>query len=168
MDTAPGELTAVDFEALFRDHQAEVYRWIVRIVRDRAAAEDLTIETFWRVYRALGRLDPSRPFLPWARRIATRAAIDHLRSARRLTPIEDRGSLAADPAEQREIRDHIARAFDSLAPPLKAAATLALVEELPYAEIADALDISLSAAKMRVMRAVRLLRQKLERKGIRP
>ena len=39
-----GDLAA--FETLFRSHQAEVYRWIVRIVRDPAAAEDLTVETF--------------------------------------------------------------------------------------------------------------------------
>jgi hypothetical protein len=45
-----GDLDA--FEALFRQHQGEVYGWIVRIVRDPAAAEDLTIETFWRIHRA--------------------------------------------------------------------------------------------------------------------
>jgi RNA polymerase sigma-70 factor (ECF subfamily) len=37
------------FESLFRRYQSDVYRWIVRIVRDPAAAEDLTVETFWRV-----------------------------------------------------------------------------------------------------------------------
>ena len=48
------------FESLFREHQREVYRWIVRIVRDPAAADDLTIETFWRIYRSRARFDPSR------------------------------------------------------------------------------------------------------------
>ncbi len=36
------------FETLFRQHQATVYRWILRVVRDHGAAEDLTVETFWR------------------------------------------------------------------------------------------------------------------------
>jgi DNA-directed RNA polymerase specialized sigma24 family protein len=40
------------FEALFRQLQAEVYGWIVRIVRDPSAAEGLTVETFWRIHRA--------------------------------------------------------------------------------------------------------------------
>ena len=40
------------FEALFREYQGEVYGWIIRIVYDSGAAEDLTIETFWRIYRA--------------------------------------------------------------------------------------------------------------------
>jgi DNA-directed RNA polymerase specialized sigma24 family protein len=48
------------------------------------------------------------------------------------------------------------------------AASLALIEEHPYQEIADALDISLGAVKMRVGRAEALLRTSLERMGIRP
>jgi RNA polymerase sigma-70 factor (ECF subfamily) len=53
-----GELEA--FETLFRQHQGEVYRWIVRIVRNPALAEDLTIETFWRIYRGHARFNPAR------------------------------------------------------------------------------------------------------------
>ncbi len=62
---ALGELEA--FEALFRQFQGEVYRWILRIVRDSGVAEDLTVETFWRICRARARFDPSRSFGPWAR-----------------------------------------------------------------------------------------------------
>jgi DNA-directed RNA polymerase specialized sigma24 family protein len=46
------------FETLFRRYQSEVYGWIVRIVRDFDVAEDLTLETFWRIYRARARFDP--------------------------------------------------------------------------------------------------------------
>jgi RNA polymerase sigma-70 factor (ECF subfamily) len=164
---AAGDLDA--FEALFREHQHEVYRWIVRIVRDRAAADDLTVETFWRVYRTRARFDPRRPFLPWARRIATRAAIDHLKSARRFVPADAfTDPPAPDTVAQAEARAQLSIAFHALPAPLRAAATLALVEELPYSEIADALDISLSAVKMRVSRDTRLLRAGLEKKGLRP
>jgi RNA polymerase sigma-70 factor (ECF subfamily) len=157
------------FEAIFRQHQAEVYRWIVRLVRDPAAAEDLTIETFWRIYCRRSRFDPARQFIPWARRIATRLAIDHLRS---VPPpaIEWREPAGNDsePLCARDLRRHIEKAFASLPARLRAAATLALIEEVPHREIADALDISVSAVKMRVARAVRRLRASLERVGIRP
>ena len=53
-------------ETLFRAHQREVYGWIVRVVRDRAAAEDLTIETFWRAYRSRSRFDPARSYLSFS------------------------------------------------------------------------------------------------------
>src|SRR5260370_41259685 len=68
------------FEALFRLHQRSVHGWILRIVRNAPAAEDLTIETFWRIYRAYARFEPERRVEPWARRIATHAALDSLRA----------------------------------------------------------------------------------------
>jgi len=74
---ALGDLEA--FETLFRQFQGQVHRWVVRIVRDPGAAEDLTIETFWRVYRARARFDPARDFGAWARRIACNVALDHLK-----------------------------------------------------------------------------------------
>ena len=50
------------FEALFQRFQGEVYGWIVRIVRDASVAEDLTVETFWRIYQARGRFDSEASF----------------------------------------------------------------------------------------------------------
>ena len=60
------------FETLFRQFQTDVYGWIVQIVRDRGVAEDLTIETFWRIYKARTRFDTELTFGSWARRIATK------------------------------------------------------------------------------------------------
>src|ERR1700721_2124881 len=73
-----GEVDA--FEELFRLHQGEVYRWILRIVRDPATAEDLTVETFWRIHRRHARFDSARSFEAGARRIASNAARACLRS----------------------------------------------------------------------------------------
>ena len=69
---ARGDLEA--FEILFRQFQKEAYGWIIRIVRDPRAAEELTVETFWRIYRAHARFDPTRSFGAWARRVATNLA----------------------------------------------------------------------------------------------
>jgi RNA polymerase sigma-70 factor (ECF subfamily) len=137
---------------------------------ESSRTEELTVETFWRIYRQRQRFDARRPFGPWARRIATRAAIDYLRSSVPSLPLLEPipQSTAADSVQQSELREHIERAFCSLPARLRAAAALALIEERPYQEIAGALDISLSAVKMRVARAVRLLRTSLEKMGIRP
>jgi RNA polymerase sigma factor (sigma-70 family) len=70
------------FETIFRQHQRAVYNWILRIVRNPATAEDLTVETFWRIHRAHARFDPARGFEGWARHIATHAALDWMRSGR--------------------------------------------------------------------------------------
>ena len=176
MDTleqfATGDVHA--FEALFRQYQGEVYRWIVRLVRNPGVAEELTVETFWRIYRNRQRFDARRPFGPWARRIATHAAVDYLKSSDyresvgQLLETAKTESSAADSLLQAETRDQIAQVFFSLPVRLRVAANLALIEDRPYQEIANALDISLSAVKMRVGRAVALLRTRLERMGIRP
>src|SRR5580698_3846351 len=137
------------FEALFREHQAGVYRWCLRIVRDHAAAEDLTMDSFYRAYRAHAHFDPNGNFPGWMRRIATNLALDHLRAAKRNVPFEMEGAAAvsektlaeasamnpgvmrrapevadANPAMLRETRDEISAAFAGLAPKLRVVATL--------------------------------------------
>jgi RNA polymerase sigma-70 factor (ECF subfamily) len=165
---AAGNLDA--FEALFRQHQAEVFRWILRIVRNTAAAEDLTVEAFWRVYRAHARFDAvNGNFGGWLRRIATNVAIDHLRRSRREVPLpEDLGATPSRPGEQGELRQQILAALQKLSPRLRGAVLLALVEEEPYEEIARALGISMNAVKVRVFRGVRILRKELLRAGVQP
>jgi len=74
-----GDLEA--FEELFRQFQGQVFAWIMRIVRDRGIAEDLTVETFWRIYRSRERFKPDGNFGAWAYRIATNVALSHLRRA---------------------------------------------------------------------------------------
>jgi RNA polymerase sigma-70 factor (ECF subfamily) len=163
-----GDLEA--FETLFRLHQRAVYGWILRIVRNPAAAEDLTVESFWRIHRARARFEPSRSFEAWARRIATRAALDWLRTRRPEIelPVELPAPAAADPAISAEIRLKTSLAFQRLPPKLRIAAVLAVVEEQPHKEVAEALGISVSAVKLRVFRALRLLRKDLEQQGITP
>ena len=158
---AAGDLEA--FEVLFRQHQKEVYTWTVRIVRDTGIAEDLTVETFWRIYKHRAQFKPDGNFRAWARRIATNAALDHLRHTRPETTLPENLPSATSPdgAVGREARDSINRAFRELPAKYRLVASLALVEEESYREIAQAAGISESLVKVRVFRAVRILRKKL-------
>ncbi|HTQ62654.1 MAG TPA: RNA polymerase sigma factor [Candidatus Solibacter sp.] len=158
---ASGDLEA--FEVLFRQHQREVYAWIVRIVRDPGVAEDLTVETFWRIYNHSARFRPGGNFRAWARRIATNAALDHLRHAHADVALPENLPVVpvSDTAVQREAREHIRNAFNTLPAIYRLVATLALVEEESYATIAAAVGISESLVKVRVFRAVRILRKRL-------
>jgi len=151
---ASGDLDA--FETLFREYQGEVFRWIVRIVRDPGIAD--------------ARFDPDRSFGAWARRIATNAALDYLKTHRPETELaeEPTASQAPDAAVQRDTRERTRKAFARLPAKLRVAAVLALVEEQPYKEVAEALGISIGAVKLRVFRALRILRQELRKQGIEP
>jgi len=165
---ALGEIDA--FETLVRQFQGDIYAWIVRIVRDPGIAEDLTIETLWRIYRARQQFRPDGNFAAWARRIATNLAIDHLRSKRPEQSLlaESAGTPAPDHLLQRETREKIQQAFRRLPVKLQVAATLALIEQRSYDEIADALGTSVGAVKLRVFRAVRILRKRLNHLRVRP
>ncbi len=165
---ALGEIDA--FETLVRQFQGEVYAWIVRIVRDPGVAEDLTVETLWRIYRARHQFHPDGNFGAWARRIATNLALDHLRRKRPEQSLlaEPTAVPAPDRLLQRETREKIQQAFRRLPAKLQVAAMLALVEEQPYDEIADALGTSVGAVKLRVFRAIRILRKQLRQLAVRP
>jgi RNA polymerase sigma-70 factor (ECF subfamily) len=163
-----GDLDA--FETLFRQFQGRVYAWIVRIVRDPGIAEDLTVETFWRIHRARGRFDPSADFAGWAYRIAVNLALTHLRRRPREQALPDdlepsRGP-GPDPAVRREERELIERSFARLPAKLQVAVTMALIEERPYQEIAAVLGIPAGTVKSRVFRAVRILRKQLQGIGV--
>ena len=157
------------FEALFRQFEREVYRWIVRMVREPAAAEDALVEAFWRAYRGHARFDPSRSFGAWMRRIATNVAIDQLNAARRRSwlalavgRVPATRAVRAEPVTF-ELRDDISRAFASLPPKLRVVAMLALIDEVPQHEIADALGVPIGTVKSRLFRATRELRKDLAR-----
>ena len=157
------------FEALFRLFEAEVFRWILRIVRDREAAEDALVETFWRAYRSRARFDPARSLGAWLRRIATNAALDALRSSRRRNEsatVDESWPAPNVSAPDSGLHEALARAFAGLPPKLRVAATLALVERVPYAEIADALEVPIGTVKSRVSRVTEILKQQLTRMGI--
>ena len=157
------------FEQLFRHFEAEVFSWILRIVRNHSLAEDGLVDAFWRAYRARAQFDPSRSFGAWMRRIATNAALDQLRSAsRRGMWRTTNDSLPAPAAPDGEMNNAIATAFRRLAPELQLVAILALVEEQPYAEIAAALGVPIGTIKSRVFRATRVLRKELAHLGVRP
>jgi RNA polymerase sigma-70 factor (ECF subfamily) len=158
------------FEALFRQLSGEVHRWVMRIVRDESAADDVLVEAFWRAYRGRARFDPSRSFGAWLRRIATNAALDELRALRKRragTGTADDG-IAAPAGPDGTMAQAIALAFRALPPRLQLVASLALIEERPYAEIADALSLPVGTVKSRVSRAAEALRRELARMGIRP
>lgn len=155
------------FESLFRQFEREVFGWIVRIVRDTGAAEDALVEAFWRAYRGRARFQSSRSFGAWMRRIATNAALDQLRKARRNALRLGNDTPSRPPALASDgLRESIQIAFQRLPPKLQVVAALALIEEQSYADIADALDLPVGTVKSRVFRATRALREELARLGV--
>ena len=134
-----------------------------------SAAEDLTVETFWRISRAHARFRFRAPLRavgaphrhPRGARLAPRTTSPEFGThAQELADLP--AAPAADPGIAAEIRLKTAQAFARLPPRLRIAAVLAVVEQQPHKEVAAALGISVAAVKLRVFRALRLLRKDLE------
>lgn len=163
---ANGELDA--FEALFRAYQTRVYAWIAGVVRNPGVAEELTIETFWRIWAARARYDAERDFGAWAHRIAINLAYNHLRGAHRETvPYERAREPAALPVDD-AVEQCVRRAVGELPERLREPTLLVLMEDYSHAEVGRALGLTVAAVKSRVFRAMKMLRERLAELGVRP
>ena len=100
---------------------------------------------------------------------STNVALDYIkRSDRETTLWPHLHTPITNPAIKTELQERLAEAFRTLPAKLRVAATLVLIEEAPYEEVADALGISVGGVKSRVFRAIRLLRTRLTRLGYKP
>src|SRR5207248_198440 len=89
----PAQTTWERLEALYRSSREDVYAYVVTLLRDRAAAEDVTAQAFERAFRRVRSFDRRRgEERAWLFGIARNAAIDELRRRRRVV------GLAAEPA----------------------------------------------------------------------
>lgn len=167
------------FEALVERHHDEIYRYLWRLLAgapgaDRAVeAADLTQEVFARAYDAYGRLRPESNCRAWLYRIATNCAMTTLRrSSRRAatnTPLPaDLQALAPDPSptpdqqvSRAELSDGVARSIRALPAKQQAALVMRYLQEMAYAEIAEALQCSEDSARANVYQALRRLRSEL-------
>jgi RNA polymerase sigma factor (sigma-70 family) len=168
------------FEELVRGHQRLVFGLALRVVGDRADAEEVAQDTFERAYHALAGYPAERVaamrLRPWLARIALNLARNRLR--RRPPPgrpLEDgdgrplavAGPAAAEPAqvaERGQERALLAELLAALPRPYREAVVLRHVEGLPYAEVAEVLDRPVGTVKTHVHRGVRQLRVELERR----
>jgi RNA polymerase sigma-70 factor (ECF subfamily) len=162
-------VTSID--TLYREHSGRVYRFALSLSGNRAVAEDLTSETFVRLWTARERLDLTT-VLGYLLTITRRLYLQGLSRARRGEP------LVTEPADERPGHDAVVEGRDALEAvladlqtlpePDRAAVLMRAQDALPYEEIAAALGISGGAAKVKVHRArQRLLglRRARERRG---
>jgi RNA polymerase sigma-70 factor (ECF subfamily) len=152
------------FDALWSRWAAPLLRYLERMLRDSAAAEELVQEVFLRVHRARDRYQPEARFSTWLYRIATNLALNELRRPRRRDPhasLDERGApelgsegpLVEDLLDARRLSARVEQELAQLPERQRAALCLTAVEGLSYAEAAGALEISESAVKALVHRA---------------
>jgi RNA polymerase sigma-70 factor (ECF subfamily) len=169
------------YRELVRRYERPIFALLFRMVRDRELAEDLSQETFVKALNAIESYRPEFKFSSWIFKIANNAAIDHLRrreldtlslegSPHAVTPeaveatalqIGSKGETALDMVEAKELGAEIEAAIATLRPEYRACILLRHVEDRPYDEIAEILDLPLGTVKTYIHRARNELREAL-------
>ncbi|HYY77219.1 MAG TPA: RNA polymerase sigma factor [Gaiellaceae bacterium] len=160
------------FQTILETYEGPVYNYVLRMVGDRALAEDLTQEIFLRIYQGLAGFSLRCRFTTWLFQVAKNRVLDELRARERkpqsVVTLEDLPPLEVvdAPPERVEAIDAVWRAVALLNPDLKMALLLRDVVGLSYTEIADSLEITLATVKWRIFKAREEVQLALEREGI--
>ena len=168
------------FDVLVQRWERKIQGAIYRIMGPEEDARDLSQETLLKAYRALGTFKKEARFSSWLYQIALNVCRDRMRRRKArpqvsLDEMMEAGEIAPlgrgpNPLEMIEARDlsrTVAAAVESLPPEQREVIVLKEYQGLTFLEIAEALDIPISTVKTRLYRGLSLLRQRLERQGIR-
>jgi RNA polymerase sigma-70 factor (ECF subfamily) len=161
-------------ERLLRRVHGPLLGFLTRVMRDRAAAEDVLQDTLLIVVRKLRWLESPEAFRPWAYRIAARAAMKELRrEQRRFSAIDPHAdpeamSEAAAAASLRQAQDgdcadddvidRLPGLLQTVSPASRAVLVLHYLEGLPLQAVSDILEIPLGTVKSRLAYGLHVLR----------
>ncbi len=160
------------FSLIVRAYEVPVFNYVMRLVGDRALAEDLTQEVFIRVFQGLPKFSLRSKFTTWLFQVTKNRVLDELRANERrpraLVAIDDAPPLEVvdAPFEQVETIAALWVAVEGLNTDLKMALLLRDVVGLSYNEIADSLDTTLATVKWRIFKAREEVQLALAREGI--
>ena len=165
------------FEALVVKYQRRVARHVARYLRASGDVEDVVQQTFIRAYRGLASFRGDSAFYSWLYRIATNAALSHLkREPHEVSLGDDDTEERADAFEPgvsdgenpertliaKQIAEVVQKALAKLKPDLAEPLMLYEVEGKPYAEIAQMLGVPIGTVRTRIFRAREFIAQRLE------
>jgi RNA polymerase sigma-70 factor (ECF subfamily) len=161
------------FALLVARYQTGLYRHAVSMVLDHDVAADMVQETLVRAYTRLSTCRDHDRFRAWIFQMLRNRCLDHLKDVRRRNVSLDRALDVPDPGEEpvqqmerARLRGEISKALEQLPDAQREAFLMHYVEELPYETMAELLGASVSALKMRVLRARETLGAALRNKDV--
>ncbi len=164
--------------AAYAAHGAEIYRFVLRGLRDPGAAQDVVQETFLRAWRSAERYDPALSSLRvWLFAIARNAMLDHVRASG-ARPWQgaladddqlERVAVPVDDGTERLLRGWVVEeALRRLSAEHRAVLVETHLRDRPYAEVAAELGLPVGTVRSRVFYGLRALRVALDEMGVEP
>jgi len=162
---------AQEFAVLVHRYQRALYRHALAMVLDHDAAEDMVQDAFVRAYTNLHECRDRSRFRAWLFQTLRHRCLDYLKESRRHDiPLEDAGPIVdtrEDPvrvAERSQLWRDVDRVLVQLPVEQREAFVMHYVDGMPYDAMAELLDTSVSALKMRALRARAALTSMLRRR----
>ena len=153
---------------LFQRHHRPLFGFLFHMSRQREASEDMVQNVFYRMLRSRHTFTGQGEFRTWMYHLARNVLKDHLKQTRRrghqheIADYEERlpSELTADESIDRKLEiKALERALGNLSPESREVLVLSRFQELKYAEIAEVLEVTVSAVKVRVHRAMCQLKE---------
>jgi len=168
------------FEEIVRKYQQTVFNVVYHNIGHHGDVEDVAQKIFTKVYFSLSKFDDNRPFFPWLYRIAINQCYDELRRLRRQKVrtftelnLEDTDRIEAlvsqneippsSPQDSKEIHALLLKLLGGLPDRQKMAIVLRDIEDVSYERMAEILNCTEQAARLKVFRARSRLKQLVER-----
>jgi RNA polymerase sigma-70 factor (ECF subfamily) len=165
------------FERLFEKHHRPIIHFCFRLLGNREESEEIAQETFLRVYRSAEGYQPLAKFSTWLYTIAKNLCLNRLRKKdpTRSSDLSDNDTQGdyleetiADPAptqdckySEKELGEIVQKAVSNLPASLRLPLILYRYQELSYQEIAQILDCTVTAVKLRLYRGIQILEKRL-------
>jgi RNA polymerase sigma-70 factor (ECF subfamily) len=157
-----GDLRALD--QLIDRYQYRLYRYLLRLVKNASAADDLFQQTWVLVIEKIGRYDARREFEPWLFSVARNAGIDYLRRTKTESLDDEPSAVNPDAFEQlleTERAQVVERHLEALPAMYREVLSLRFEEEMKLEQIAAVLNVPLPTVKTRLARGLEAMRQRL-------
>ncbi len=159
------------FDELMKRYERRIFGYLLRSVRNYEDAEELTLEVFFKAYRALNSWEPKAKFSTWLYTIASNLSIDYHRSKSRkpVFILEDEdviekrlvaADISSNPEKHLEDKERgriIREAVDELSSKQKAVFMLTRYEGLQIKEVAETLGLAEGTVKIHLHRAMKKL-----------
>ena len=160
------------FEILLLRYQGPIFNAVLRMVRQRDEATDLTQTAFVKAYEQLKTFDPSHKFFSWLYRIAINEAINFLKRRSRLEPLDGEWAGSDRSPEEHlvgaDLSRHVQEALMRVSYDYRAVLVLRHFEGCSYEEIASIVGVPEKTVKSRLFSARQQLKELLEARGVLP
>jgi len=152
------------FQTFFYIYKNRLYYYFYKLLENQEDAEELTMETFFRIYRNAGTFRGESKVSSWVFGIARRVCLEHLKEKNRSIKTLEiyEGDAVSEGSPINEDVELVRKAIEKLAPYEREVLFLAYYEELPYEDIAKVLDIPVGTVKSRVFNAKAKLKRIIE------